>query len=181
VFLDLDETIIRSFLLKPDAQFKCKMNFKVIQGYAIVKRPYLDEFLEEISKHYDVYAYTSATEPYASMIISYINEAKLLVKGFYSRNECILLNGIYVKDLRVCGRSLGDVIMIDNSIEAFSLQTDNGIYIQPFYGENSSDDELLSVRNFLLKNADCCDTRRVIKSTFCLSTLIRFCKNTKEA
>jgi Dullard-like phosphatase family protein len=180
VFLDLDETIIRSTLLKPDTKFKCKMNFKIIQGYAVIKRPYLDEFLDEISKHYDVYIYTSSTEPYASMIIDYINEDKQFIRGFYSRSECILLNGFHVKDLRMCGRSLSDVIMIDNSIEAFSLQTDNGIYIQPFFGENSSDDELLSVRNFLLKNVGCIDTRSVIKSTFCLSTLIRFCKNAKE-
>lgn len=56
---------------------------------------------------------------------------------------------LYIKDLRILGRNLADVALVDNAAFSYALQVNNGIPIIPFY--NSTEDrELLLLLEFLL-------------------------------
>jgi len=48
-------------------------------------RPYWKKFLSTISKHFDIYIFTSATIGYASPIAKYLNEGRILIKGILHR------------------------------------------------------------------------------------------------
>lgn len=40
---------------------------------------------------------------------------------------------MYVKDLRVLGRDLSGVVLVDNAAYSYAFQLDNGVPILPFY------------------------------------------------
>lgn len=70
-----------------------------------------------------------------------------------TREQCFLVpeHNTYVKDLGLLlgGRSLRDILIIDNKVESFSGQLDNGIPI-PDYTGDATDAMLFLLRDFLL-------------------------------
>jgi CTD small phosphatase-like protein 2 len=64
------------------------------------------------------------------------------------RDSCVPVDGTFVKDLRVLGRDLSRVIIVDNAVEAFSFQVENGIPIKSWFAE-PEDNELPKLLNFL--------------------------------
>ncbi len=40
----------------------------------------------------------------------------------YFRDSCVRIEGMFVKDLRVLNREMGRIVLVDNAVEAFSLQ-----------------------------------------------------------
>lgn len=54
-----------------------------------------------------------------------------------------------MKDLRVLGRDLSRIIIVDNAIEAFSYQINNGIPIKSWFSEKT-DAELPKLANVSL-------------------------------
>ena len=77
---------------------------------------------------------------------------------------------MYLKDLRILGnRDLKDCVLVDNAAYSFSLQTDNGIPIVPFY-ENKQDNELKNLTEFFFEYLiDADDVREVLKEHLHLS------------
>ena len=63
-----------------------------------------------------------------------------------------------MKDLRILGVDLKDVVLVDNSTYSFAFQLDNGIPILPFYNDRN-DDELLHLISYLEAIADSDDMR----------------------
>lgn len=67
---------------------------------------------------------------------------------------------VYVKDLSILlnGRSLSDIVIVDNKVESYSSHLENGIPIKSYYGEK--EDEMLNVlQRYLLKLKDKKDVR----------------------
>jgi RNA polymerase II subunit A small phosphatase-like protein len=46
------------------------------------------------------------------------------------------MDGVYVKDLSKLGRSLGNLILIDNSRNSYKLQTENALPISSWYEDD---------------------------------------------
>jgi CTD small phosphatase-like protein 2 len=46
-------------------------------------------------------------------------------------------NGVYIKDLSMLGRDLATTIIVDNVMENFRRQSDNGIKIKSWYDDMS--------------------------------------------
>jgi CTD small phosphatase-like protein 2 len=157
--LDLDETLIHSF---ESPLGKCEnFSFKV--------RPYLKELLEYASKRFEVVLFTAANKNYADSILKLIDPCKELFNLRLYRENCILTNVGFVKDLRIFkNRQLKDLIIVDNSLISFAFQISNGIPILSWNGD-SLDCELLKLIDFLkvLEKAD--DVRPVIDKFFGLS------------
>ncbi|CAD8081478.1 unnamed protein product [Paramecium sonneborni] len=121
--LDLDETLVHYQEL-PNG------------GGQFLVRPYAEEFLEKLSKYYELVIFTAAQPDYANFIIDIIDKQKVVVARLY-RQHTFFKDNVYIKDLSILGRSLEKVIIVDNMPENFQLQPENGIYILGWTGDQN--------------------------------------------
>ena len=164
LILDLDETLVHSafngFNRKSDIILNINIDGKehIIH---VLKRPFLDYFLKEISKYYDIIIFTASISQYASPLIDNLDNQRLL-RGRLYRQNCIFRNGLYIKDLKQIGKHLKDIIIIDNNPASYSINQDNGLPILTWY-EDINDNELNKLIPLLkyLSNVD--DVRKIIK------------------
>lgn len=77
---------------------------------------------------------------------------------------------VYVKDLSILlnGRSLKDMVIVDNKVESYSNHLENGIPIKSFYGEED-DSMLVILEKYLMKLKHKEDVREQIKKDFLLT------------
>lgn len=138
-------------------------------------RPFLLSFLEAISEVFEVVVFTAASREYADQILDAIDPENRLIHHRVYRDSCLecLVHPIldetkvYVKDLRVLGRDLSKVILIDNSLLSFLRQPDNGIVCNPFLGDEN-DSELLTVLAALIyiRSSNEPDVRKIFARTY---------------
>ena len=67
---------------------------------------------------------------------------------------------LFVKDLRIIGRRLEDVVLIDNAPYSYMLQPSNGIPILS-YLKGRDDDQLVKLESYLMSLLDVEDVRTV--------------------
>lgn len=72
---------------------------------------------------------------------------------------------MYVKDLRVINRNMGEMILVDNAAYSYSFQVDNGIPIIPYY-EGKNDFELKALEKYIQSLIFAKDVRDINRSTF---------------
>ncbi|KAK8675601.1 hypothetical protein V6N13_033666 [Hibiscus sabdariffa] len=156
VVLDLDETLVHSspspppetydFMIKPNL-YGLRMNFYVS------KRPGVDEFLEAISKKYEVVVFTAGLEPYASLLLDILDPKGLISHRLY-RDSCNRSSrGRFIKDLSMIGRDLERVVIVDDNPKSYSLQPANGIPIKRFE-DDMEDRELEKLGVFFQRYCD---------------------------
>ena len=82
------------------------------------------------------------------------------------------MDGNYLKDLHILGRDLRFTAIVDNSVQAFGFQLNNGIPIESWF-DDDADTELLNLLTFLktLKDVST-DVRPLIKETFRLEDFV---------
>lgn len=143
LILDLDETWAHSaFGAFPNSNFKQKIMYDgVPYTIHVLKRPFLQEFLEAMSKIYEIIFYTASVQEYANLVIDFIDPDNLGSARLF-RENCRHIEGSFVKDLTNLGRDLKKTVIIDNSPIAYCLNPNNGLPIKSFY-DDINDDELL--------------------------------------
>lgn len=65
--------------------------------------------------------FTASEKAYADPILDMIDPDHTLISARYYRDSCFILDGTYVKDLRIFNKSLAEIIIVDNSLAAFRL------------------------------------------------------------
>ena len=151
--LDLDETLIHCPTNQSDpgrGDFCLEISVqKQLCRLPISFRPYLIQFLQEVSEWYRVVVFTASAQPYAEGLVSALNvRTNNAISHYLSRESCIRMNGVFVKDLRILNPDTEKILMVDNAIEAFTYQLSNGILIRSWYGDKQ-DQELLHLTELL--------------------------------
>ena len=123
LILDLDETLVHSSM-KPfqrcaDITLPITINGRRIFVY-VLKRPFLEKFLEEMSLIYDIIIFTASLGEYAEPLLDILDK-KNVVKYRLNRNHCRHYENIYIKDLKVINRNLKDMIIIDNNPDSYLM------------------------------------------------------------
>lgn len=156
--LDLDETLLHSAsypISKPDFVLTLSDGSK----YYVLKRPYVDEFLERMSSLYEIVIYTAGEKEYSTAVIDALDPNNHISYILY-RDHCLNSSLEFEKNLNRLGRDLKDVIFIDNLDENLRRQRENGLLIRDFYSDRR-DRELQKLIPFLEYAATLDDVRPV--------------------
>lgn len=111
--LDLDETLVHCSVeptCKSDFTFPVTYNSIDYQVY-VKKRPYVDYFLESVSKEFEVIVFTASQQVYADRLLDYLDPQKRYFSSRLFREACLDVYGNYIKDLTVLNRDLSKVII----------------------------------------------------------------------
>ena len=140
--LDLDETLVHSsFVPFENNDIILNIEFEsVMYNIYVLVRPGAIEFLQKVSKYYEVIIFTASISKYALPLLDLL-DIDNNIKYRLTREHCTFLNGIYIKELKRLNRSLKDLIIVDNSPLAYAFDTDNGLPIKTWY-DDMNDNEL---------------------------------------
>ena len=144
--LDLDETLVHSQFGPFDIPSDVVINIEIeneIHDIHVLVRPGVKEFLEKISKKYEIVIFTASISKYAGPLLDILDKNKLCSYRLF-REHCTLINSSFVKDLKKLGRDLKDVVILDNSPMAYLLNNDNGLPILTWF-DDKDDRELYKV------------------------------------
>ncbi|XVF40264.1 hypothetical protein PTKIN_Ptkin01aG0098300 [Pterospermum kingtungense] len=150
IVLDLDETLVHSCLDPPPPRYDFTVSRDidgVVVKFYVIKRPGVDEFLEMISKKYEVVVFTAGHEGYASKVLDILDPKGCISHRFY-RDSCKQVRGKFMKDLSEMGRDLSKIVIVDDNPKSYALQPENGIPIKPFFGNELWDRELMKLAGF---------------------------------
>lgn len=147
--LDLDETLVHSsFKPIPDADFRIEIELEqTIHRVYVRKRPYVDEFLKDVGKKWEVVVFTASLAKYADPLLDILDRDKVVSTRLF-REHCVQHYGNYVKDLTHLGRPLEETIIVDNSPFSYMFQPDNAIPITSWFNDRN-DQQLKDLIPFL--------------------------------
>ncbi|EGR34848.1 hypothetical protein IMG5_000760 [Ichthyophthirius multifiliis] len=118
------------------------------QKQQFVQRPYLQEFLNDLSKFYELIIFTAGIKEYADQTVTEFDKNKLIQHKLY-RQHCQIQGLVYIKDLSRVGRDLKKTIILDNNHHNFQQQPDNAIFVKSWF-DDKEDDELLFLKKILI-------------------------------
>ena len=159
LFLDLDETLIKTMTYaqyntlveatglskKPDFSVCFERSNGNFEHRLVFLRRGLKAFLDEMASLFEVVIYTAATASYAEAILDHIDADRQIFSHVLSREHCMRddKTTVPLKDLsKVGGRSLSNMILLDDTNEQIELNEDNAIQISTFGDEMGEDSEL---------------------------------------
>jgi len=149
--LDLDETLVH-YVEDEESAY-------------ILIRPGAENFLEEMSKYYELVIFTAATQDYADFVLNELDKNRRISYRLYRQHTWQNEYSNNIKDLSKIGRDLSKVLIIDNVKDNFQLQKDNGLHIKDFY-DDVNDTELEYIQeeltNVAMKNSE--DIRELVCS-----------------
>ena len=162
--LDLDETLVHSgflpFSCPSDVVIKIELENEIHDIHVLV-RPGVKEFLEKMSKKYEIVIFTASLAKYADPLLDIIDKQGYCPFRLF-REHCTLINTAFVKDLKRLGRELKDIVIVDNSPISYALNPDNGLPILSWF-EDKNDRELFNITPVLEFLSEVPDVRDYIK------------------
>jgi len=163
--VDLDETLVHSTFQpaeKADIVLPINIEGALYRVYVRI-RPFAKEFLEEMSKHFEIVLFTASLQKYADPLLDLLDKSHCIRSRLF-RRHCTYLSssGAFVKDLSRMGRQMSDILLIDNSPLSYSLQPENGVPCTSFI-DDPSDTELKDIIPFLIELAKSHDVRNDTK------------------
>lgn len=158
--LDLDETLVHSsFTPVPNPHFIIPVVIDAVVHHVYVcKRPHCDMFLERVSKHYEVVLFTASLAKYADPLLDQLDRRGTIASRLF-REDCVLYQGKYVKDLALMNRDLRHTVIVDNSPCSYLFHPENAVGCESFI-DDMTDPTLYHMAEFLESIADVDDVRK---------------------
>ncbi|HEX2629843.1 MAG TPA: HAD family hydrolase [Chitinophagaceae bacterium] len=153
LILDLDETLIHS----TESRLAHAEDI-LFDQYFVYKRPFLDQFLIDISQHYVIGIWSSAGDMYVQTIAEKIKPQEIDYAFVWGRSRCTFKRDMerdfyeYEKKLsklKSKGYSLESMLIVDDTREKARSNYGNAIYIREFTG-NREDVELQHLFTYLV-------------------------------
>jgi len=161
--LDLDETLVHSKFEPSECSFSITIDVDESHyGVYVLKRPFVDEFIAECAKLYELVVFTASLPEYANPVIDTLDKNRLIKHRLF-RGSCVFYEQqFYVKDLSMLGRNMKDCIIIDNSMLSFLFNPTNAIACTSWFGDQSDTElrDLLPVLSGPLLNTN--DVRTIL-------------------
>ena len=147
--LDLDETLVHASVehTTHDVAFNVDMGSQIIPVFVKI-RPFAREFLQRVATLFEVAVFTASLAPYADQVVNHLDPTRSLVHHRLYRQHCTNVDGSFIKDLSLLGRSMERVAIVDNSPVAYSFHPEHGIPILSWF-DDRGDSELLSLMPML--------------------------------
>jgi RNA polymerase II subunit A small phosphatase-like protein len=177
LILDIDETLIHA----TKKELNQKVDFKVFD-YNVYKRPFLDDFLNEVKDDFLLAIWSSASDDYVEEITKQIIPEEIKLEFVWGRSRCTYRRNIqrdeygyynddfnnhyhYIKPLKKVRRKgyrLNRILIVDDSPHKSKDNFGNAIYPKEFIGD-IKDAELKLLAQYLkmLKNKE--NVRRIEK------------------
>jgi len=137
--LDLDETLVHSSFQPVESctfRLPIELNGQEYKVY-VNKRPFVDEFIAECSKYYELVVFTASLSEYANPVIDTLDKNRLIKHRLF-RESCVFHEEqVYVKDLSRLGRNIKDCIIIDNSPFSYLYNPTNAIGCTSWFNDQS--------------------------------------------
>lgn len=174
LIFDLDETLVHCCENIEESNPDIKVPVLFPNGEIIMAginiRPYAVECLKEANKNFEVFVFTASHQCYANVVLDQLDPTGELIHQRFFRENCINMNGVYIKDLRIfADRKLSQIIIVDNASYSYAYQIDNGIPIISWH-EDREDKELLNLIDYLQTLIEVDDIRETNFETFHLRT-----------
>lgn len=158
LLLDLDNTLVFSYTnAKPIYSLFITHRFN--NDIFILERPFLQQFLDEIMKHFNVSVWTAATVDYAKFIVNNIILGKPNRKVHYVFHRSHVQDSQKIfgnlKDLRLLSHVYkiplfqNPTIIVDDLNEVCHHQRKSCIQIKSFQADDDQDTELLQMISLL--------------------------------
>lgn len=132
----------------------------VVHFVYVTKRPGVDTFLLEMSKHYEIIIYTASLNKYADALLNLLDTNRVIRTRLF-RESCVYYEGNYIKDLALLNRPLDQTIIIDNSPASYMFHPENAIDCGSFI-DDPKDVELEQIGQFLIGLKDVSDVRGTV-------------------
>lgn len=154
LILDLDETLIHATKEVSEFPFHFKYH-----DYYVYTRPYLTQFLLNLSEIYKLAIWSSADDIYVREIVNVIKPESINFEFVWGRTRCTYRRDIELdqfnwekrlKKVKKLGFGLSTTLIVDDTQEKCRDNFGNAIYIKEFDG-SPDDTELIKLENYLLK------------------------------
>ena len=139
----------------------------------------MTEFLDRMSKKFELVIFTASRQDYADIIINKIDPENKFISHRLYRQHCEVVDGtllnskkdFHVKNLKIISnRKKEDLILIDNLLYSYAFDLDNGIPIKS-YLQGKNDFELEYLADALSDLKSFMDSRTYIKEKLKLDEL----------
>ena len=113
-----------------------------------------------MSKIFEIIVFTASIAEYAQAIVNEIDPEGNKIEYILHRSHCMETEyGYFIKDLRIIQkRDLKNLVIVDNLVQSFGLQLDNGVPILE-WKEDPNDNQLEYLEIYLTQLAKCNDVR----------------------
>ena len=173
IIFDLDETLVHCLddvNAEPDVVLPITFPSGETINAGINVRPYAREVLTEAIKYFEVVVFTASHKCYADVVLDYLDPYRELIHHRLYRDNCLVVEGVFMKDLRILqNRRLQDIVIVDNAAYSFGYHLDNGIPIISWH-DDLYDRELFNLMDYLKLLAQAEDVREVNRQIFHLKT-----------
>lgn len=148
VVIDLDETLVHSsFSPVHNADFIIPVDIDgTVHQVYVLKRPYVDEFLQKMGELFECVLFTASLGKYADPVTDLLDKWGVFRARLF-RESCVFHRGSYVKDLSRLGRDLKRIVIIDNSPASYMFHPRNAVPVVSWF-DDPSDRELLDLIPF---------------------------------